>query len=481
MPTIWEILGLDGPTTDLKAIKKAYARKLREVRPDEDPAGFMALREAFDQAKRMAPFLENTSANENGAETPITIVPVSPNGPPEPGEARPWNYDVESAPLADNANEKPAIETLEIENVNWAPSPPEPVERQEIETIENDHPDNRLIEPVISEDEKLMEIIRALAVQNIKEFPKEWTRVLEKRHELSIDEYQQFEFAFKNYLIALFQDAEIEEQGQIDYQNTKPLDNPPLNGDVIKQIITQMGWETSKGLYSHNGMDEITRLKFKAGTMKRHSHNYNYNARTNPSHTQQEDNGFPFWLIIFLAVIGMNMIRIFTEQNSYKSPVYDQARWSEIQEMINSERNSTFVDFSGPSGRSFEDISADEYFELLKQGTTVAERVNQRRFEDYLMQPDTDVSFLLSAKEDDNLTTEKRVILESALRRMRSRWVLRQRTGVRSNPLEPNKDLSPQMRRLLGLEPSNPTQNLDDTLKMLEGLTIDPSKDPNPD
>ncbi len=54
MATIWEILDLEGPTTDEKVIKKAYAARLRIVRPDEDQTGFMALRDAFERARTYA-------------------------------------------------------------------------------------------------------------------------------------------------------------------------------------------------------------------------------------------------------------------------------------------------------------------------------------------------------------------------------------------------------------------------------------------
>lgn len=46
----WDRLGLE-PTTDLAAIKKAYALKLKVTRPDDDPAAYQALREAYDNAQ----------------------------------------------------------------------------------------------------------------------------------------------------------------------------------------------------------------------------------------------------------------------------------------------------------------------------------------------------------------------------------------------------------------------------------------------
>lgn len=489
MSTIWQTLGLEGPTSDLKMIKKAYARKLREVRPDEDPAGFMALRGAFDSAKRMAPYLEEAPVPEF---EPETFVPPklanqheteanSEEEEPEiiqPGDARPWTYEVDD----DFKGTSPEQETLEIESGNWPPELPDRPAPPEIETIENIPPFTRRPETVKGEDEKLMERIRALSQQNLHNDRKEWDSLLEKRFELSIDEYQQFEFALRNYLICIFDDAEIQEYGELDFNDNSPLKNPPLNGDIIKLIITHMGWETSKSLYTQGGLDEITRLKFKAGTIRRQSTNYNFKAQNNrPSGQQDDGSGFPFWLIIFLAVIGMNMFRMLGDQGGYKSPAYDSARMAEIRKLIEAENNSPLVDLSYPSGRSFEDIGFDEYFDLLKQTTNVAERVNQRRFENYLMDPETDISFLISAKNDKTLSVEKQVILELARSRMRSRWTLQQRFGQSSDRFAISKDLSPQMQSFLGIQTSNPSQNLNETMKMLEGLSVDPSEESDKD
>jgi uncharacterized membrane protein len=52
----WATLALD-PTSDKRAIKQAYARLLKRTRPDDDPAGYQALREAYDQALQAASWL----------------------------------------------------------------------------------------------------------------------------------------------------------------------------------------------------------------------------------------------------------------------------------------------------------------------------------------------------------------------------------------------------------------------------------------
>jgi hypothetical protein len=47
----WDTLGIE-PTTDARAIRAAYAQRLKEIDVEADPQAFVALREAFDAAQR---------------------------------------------------------------------------------------------------------------------------------------------------------------------------------------------------------------------------------------------------------------------------------------------------------------------------------------------------------------------------------------------------------------------------------------------
>lgn len=60
MNSCWHILDI-APTSDTRAIRKAYAARLKTTRPDDDAAAYQSLREAFDEAMRIAPYQEETT------------------------------------------------------------------------------------------------------------------------------------------------------------------------------------------------------------------------------------------------------------------------------------------------------------------------------------------------------------------------------------------------------------------------------------
>ena len=59
----WHILQIE-PTSDERAIKRAYAKLLKTTRPDDDAEGYQRLREAFDEALAIAPYLASEAAQE---------------------------------------------------------------------------------------------------------------------------------------------------------------------------------------------------------------------------------------------------------------------------------------------------------------------------------------------------------------------------------------------------------------------------------
>lgn len=76
---IWQTLDLS-PTRDEGEIRRAYARQLKKHRPDSDPEGYQQLREAFDEAKRLAQ-AEIVVGDEHSVNE---VLPAQPKSEPEP-------------------------------------------------------------------------------------------------------------------------------------------------------------------------------------------------------------------------------------------------------------------------------------------------------------------------------------------------------------------------------------------------------------
>lgn len=90
----WQRLGLDAPTTDLLAIKRAYAAQLKRTRPDDDAEAYQALRQTYEWAQQWArwqaeaapesPPLEQPAAPAPEATSPVAAPPPAGVVTPEP-------------------------------------------------------------------------------------------------------------------------------------------------------------------------------------------------------------------------------------------------------------------------------------------------------------------------------------------------------------------------------------------------------------
>lgn len=88
--SLWDILGT-APTGDERALKRAYAKRLKVTRPEDDPAGFQELRDAYEYALRNAATIADYVQQQNGVaeagqvDLPPAVSSVhAGDGPAEP-------------------------------------------------------------------------------------------------------------------------------------------------------------------------------------------------------------------------------------------------------------------------------------------------------------------------------------------------------------------------------------------------------------
>jgi len=114
----WELLQL-APTTDVRAIKKAYAVLLKLNKPDENPAGFQQLHAAYQQALQWA----DRNAQAAPPASPAPALSPVPETPPM-ADATP----VVTPPISAVENSAPAnaVETIAPAQIETPPPQPTP-------------------------------------------------------------------------------------------------------------------------------------------------------------------------------------------------------------------------------------------------------------------------------------------------------------------------------------------------------------------
>ncbi len=217
----FEILGLDAPPVDRKAVKRAYSKMLKVTRPEDDPAGFMALRDAHDQALNILRWQAEDAAYEaQQVETPPAAQPDIQNTALETDAASSLTY-------SDMLPEGPS--TLEPESdTSYAIGP----------TPNFDAPVT-IFEPPAPKTPPLIADLNAL-LDDPKHYNdrEQWNILFRKARQLDIDDYVDFEDLLMEHILRFH-----------GYYEDHPLHDTPekmrqrFSPSIAASLFKTMNWD----------------------------------------------------------------------------------------------------------------------------------------------------------------------------------------------------------------------------------------------
>lgn len=123
---IWHELGL-APGSTVREIKLAYARRLKQVHPEDDAAGFQRLRQAYELALRQAPAQQPEPPRPAPPRIELSPEPPAPPPPPTlPPRPLPPAFELTPQPLPEPPPPSPEPPPTPPPLFKPAPRPPPP-------------------------------------------------------------------------------------------------------------------------------------------------------------------------------------------------------------------------------------------------------------------------------------------------------------------------------------------------------------------
>ena len=204
------LLELDRDTATEKDVKRAYARRLKVTRPDEDPQGFMALRNAMEYALNDIRWRDEDAAYEDEAEDDEPEPPenpdpfAAPDPPPEPEPEdclTPDDSVATSEPALPGAPWGPP-QPDEAEDDDQVPEAPETVLEPDLQPDYHNGSDLAYQQTIQEDANAVNEAMEAITEMLDQPDPGvewvEWLRILDHDRLQSLDAFQMLSARLRN-------------------------------------------------------------------------------------------------------------------------------------------------------------------------------------------------------------------------------------------------------------------------------------------
>ena len=247
----YQVLGLDAPPADRKAVKRAYSKMLKVTRPEDDPDGFMRLRDAHDLALDIvAREAQNTAWRAEQA-----LYDAVPEQPSEETSPKDSEYEIETSSESnltyENMIPEPEIASETGYSIGPTPSLEAPLSLPEDNEARPDtsyaigksptlEAPLQFSEPEAPKPPPLKEMIETL-LNNPKAYNdrENWNNLFRKARQLDIDDYVDFEHLLLEQI--------LEFHGY--YSNNNPLHHTPekmpqkLSPSIAASLFKTMSWD----------------------------------------------------------------------------------------------------------------------------------------------------------------------------------------------------------------------------------------------
>lgn len=263
------ILGLEAPPADRKAVKRAYSKQLKLTRPEDNPEGFMQLRDAHDLALNiLARQAEDAKWEaEQTAQTTTPIAELSEPAEPDSGLT-----------FEDMILEDPEPDSRTSYAIGPTPSLDAPVI-----FAEPDEPS----EPPLYQD--VVTILDSPESYNDRD---SWNRLFREARQLDIDDYVDFEHFLMECILRF--------HGYYD-PHTPHYDQPErlpqkLSPSISASLFKTMNWD-KVGKLSYHAANQIEWLNRRM-RISRQTVQIQSTATSNPSADSPNALGRWFWPIL---------------------------------------------------------------------------------------------------------------------------------------------------------------------------------------